>query len=142
MEDIPYHKHSEQEFSDALLQCEERMRESGFKLPLTHEVSNFRRKWFRPPQGRCSSQMRKVLHEQGYTIAMCDVFGMDTHCGEPYVSSYVLKHVKDGSVLLMHMPEMGFREHNLEAIQVRSSRGLRVRVRVYALQLHVSQISV
>ena len=110
VEDIKYHNHSEEEFEEALLSCEECIVQ--YAGPQRGGV-----KWFRPPQGRCSSAMQRVLARHRYTIAMCDCFGLDVVCGEPFVSSYLLKHTRDGSIVLMHMPEKGFREHNLSAIE-------------------------
>jgi len=126
VEDIPYHNHSELDFEEALLSCESLLTQLTASQ---HPLDPTRKKWFRPPQGRCSGAMWRVLGRHGYASAMTDCFGMDTVCVEPYVSSYVASRAQAGSVVLMHLPEKGFREHNLEAIEVvlrkLQGRGLR-----------------
>lgn len=124
VEDIPYHTFSEENFEAALLDCQGRIDE--FILTRSSRRHQQAVKWFRPPQGRCSGKMERVLERHGYRIAMCDVFGLDVMCGEPFVSSYVLRHAREGSIILMHMAERGFREHNLAAIE-RVLEGLKAR---------------
>ena len=75
--------------------------------------------------------MARVLEQEGYSLVLCDAFGMDTVCGAAYVARHLLRTVRGGSVVLMHMPERGFREHNLAAmgrvLDGLARRGLRCR---------------
>ena len=75
--------------------------------------------------------MARVLEQEGYTLVLCDAFGMDTVCGADYVARHILRTARGGSVVLMHMPERGFREHNLPAMRAvlagLARRGLRCR---------------
>jgi peptidoglycan/xylan/chitin deacetylase (PgdA/CDA1 family) len=131
-EDIAYHYHTAEDFRAALHACERKIQDiyssSG---PHSGVGEPARVKWFRPPHGRCSDAMLRVLEQEGYTLALCDAFGMDTVCGAPYVARHILRHARGGSVVLMHMPERGFREHNLAAMDTvlagLARRGLRCR---------------
>jgi peptidoglycan/xylan/chitin deacetylase (PgdA/CDA1 family) len=127
-EDIAYHHHSAEDFKAALHACERKIQDI-YSTSCPHEPA--RVKWFRPPHGRCSDAMLRVLEQEGYTLALCDAFGMDTVCGAPSVARHILRHARGGSVVLMHMPERGFREHNLAAMGTvlagLARRGLRCR---------------
>ncbi len=129
VEDIAYHYHSAEDFKVALHACERKISEIYSSVPGGGDA--VRVKWFRPPHARCSDAMLRVLEQEGYTLALCDAFGMDTVCGAPFVARHILRHTRGGSIVLMHMPERGFREHNLDAMRTvlagLSRRGLRCR---------------
>jgi peptidoglycan/xylan/chitin deacetylase (PgdA/CDA1 family) len=131
-EDIAYHYHSAEDFKAALHACDRKIQELySSSSSHTGGGESARVKWFRPPHGRCSDAMLRVLEQEGYTLALCDAFGMDTVCGAPFVARHILRHARGGSVVLMHMPERGFREHNLAAMGTvldgLARRGLRCR---------------
>ena len=50
---------------------------------------------------------------------VCDAFASDTSTPDPvWISKYITKKTKPGSILLIHMPEKGVREWNLEAMEL------------------------
>ena len=52
------------------------------------------------------------------THVMVDSFANDTAIPDPqWIAHTVLAHTTDGSVLLVHMPEKGVREWNLDAMR-------------------------
>jgi len=60
-----------------------------------------------------------VLKEKGYKHVVCDVFANDTAIPDSkWIAKYILKRVKPGSILLIHMPEKGVREWNFEAMKL------------------------
>eukprot|EP00929_Paragymnodinium_shiwhaense_P067362 TRINITY_DN33916_c0_g2_i1.p1 TRINITY_DN33916_c0_g2~~TRINITY_DN33916_c0_g2_i1.p1 ORF type:complete len:713 (-),score=154.24 TRINITY_DN33916_c0_g2_i1:133-2271(-) len=156
--DRSYAEDSEADFEDALLRaerlCEELRRrhrppparpsrqsslqdgyasqpkcESPQSPPAKHKTKPVR--WFRAPQAKLSATMRQVLNRHGFSTALADCQGHDTRVNDPkFIADSILEHVMDGSVLYLHMPERGDREHNLEALQQLLThlrqRGLRV----------------
>ena len=60
---------------------------------------------------------------------MSDCYGMDVMCRPPFIADYTARHAQAGSIVLLHMPEQGFREYNLEslrgALEGLTARGLR-----------------
>eukprot|EP00411_Alexandrium_monilatum_P118587 CAMPEP_0175683134 /NCGR_PEP_ID=MMETSP0097-20121207/26172_1 /TAXON_ID=311494 /ORGANISM="Alexandrium monilatum, Strain CCMP3105" /LENGTH=272 /DNA_ID=CAMNT_0016990037 /DNA_START=15 /DNA_END=831 /DNA_ORIENTATION=- len=74
--------------------------------------------WFRAPGGRLTSPMREVMRSQGLRHALGDCY-CDDWCIEDadYVAQTLLCQARSGSVIIMHMPERGFREHCLEALR-------------------------
>jgi len=47
-------------------------------------------------------------------------------CKTSYISKYMLRHAREGSILLLHMPEVGFREYNLQVLE-KILKGLKLR---------------
>ena len=63
--------------------------------------------------------MQKVLNERNMHHIVCDAFANDTAIPDAYwISQYILKRIKTGSVILIHMPEKGVREWNLAAMRL------------------------
>eukprot|EP00439_Symbiodinium_sp_Y106_P040130 s1431_g4.t3 len=86
-------------------------------------------KWFRAPHADISSAMQKVLAAEGFRHVLCDSFANDTQIDDAaFISDSLLSMVDSagGSIVVIHMPERGFREHNLEALRLLLS-GLRQR---------------
>jgi len=76
-------------------------------------------KWYRAPHASFSKAMQESLYERGYTHIVCDVFANDTAIPDPqWISEFMLKRIKPGSILLIHMPEKGVREWNYEAMDL------------------------
>ena len=109
MYDMPYNEHTKEDF------------EKDFNL--TNEIllkyTNNIPKWYRAPHAKISNNMQEVLNQKGYTHVVCDGFAADTSIPDPvWISKFILKKVKDGSIVLIHMPEKGVREWNFEAIEL------------------------
>eukprot|EP00301_Raphidiophrys_heterophryoidea_P007728 c12953_g1_i4.p2 GENE.c12953_g1_i4~~c12953_g1_i4.p2 ORF type:complete len:108 (+),score=25.87 c12953_g1_i4:223-546(+) len=64
-----------------------------------------------------SKAMQSVLDEYNMTTVMLDCYANDCLvCDAKWVADFILSYVQDGSIILIHMPERGFREWNFEAI--------------------------
>ena len=75
--------------------------------------------WYRAPFGRINKVMQKVINDRNMNHVVCDAFANDTAIPDAHwISRYILKRVKTGSVILIHMPEKGVREWNLEAMRL------------------------
>ena len=109
MMDWPYTSYSETEFALDLDKTEKIL--SQFR-PTTSS-------WYRAPFGRINKLMQKVLNERKMHHVVCDAFANDTAIPDAHwISKYILKRVKPGSIILIHMPEKGVREWNLEAMRL------------------------
>ena len=63
--------------------------------------------------------MNEILNQKGYLHVLSDVFANDTSIPDPdWISNFILKRANPGSILLIHMPEKGVREWNLEAMRM------------------------
>jgi len=108
-EDRPYHMDSREEFARDLNETD-------------RAISRFQKErvpWYRAPHARFSKSMEEELTSRNMTHVMVDAFANDTAIPDPeWIAKTVLNNVTDGSVLLVHMPERGVREWNLEAMEL------------------------
>lgn len=115
MFDQPYNKYSSEEFQLDLKKTDSILTTFSSCIP----------KLYRSPFGKFSKKMNQVLKLNNYIHVTCDVFANDVAIDDPqWISSHILKTVKPGSIILIHMPEIGFREWNFEAIK-RTLEGLK-----------------
>jgi peptidoglycan/xylan/chitin deacetylase (PgdA/CDA1 family) len=87
-------------------------------------------RWFRAPSASLSATMEGVLAQRGMAHAIGDCFANDPHIPSPrFISWCMCRRATHGSVLILHMPERGFREWELVAVervlQALQRRGLR-----------------
>ena len=117
MMDWPYTSYLEEEFALDINTTENILTQYRKKDPL----------WYRAPFGRINKVMQKVLNDRKMNHVVCDAFANDTAIPDAHwISRYILKRVKTGSIILIHMPEKGVREWNLEAMRL-ALDGLRKR---------------
>ena len=108
MHDWPYNKYSKEDF-------EKDFDRTHFILSQYSETIP---KFYRAPHAKLSKTMMKTLNERGYKHIICDAFASDTSIPDPkWISKFIIKKTKPGSILLIHMPEKGVREWNFEAIE-------------------------
>uniref|UniRef100_A0A0G4HIT9 NodB homology domain-containing protein n=1 Tax=Chromera velia CCMP2878 TaxID=1169474 RepID=A0A0G4HIT9_9ALVE len=76
-------------------------------------------KWFRPPSAATSKPMMSVLKKHGYTPVLGDVHPIDgwIDTDRGFLSSFVLRHSKPGSILILHWPSRHFRRHCLDILK-------------------------
>lgn len=112
--DRPYHEDSPEEFAAAVDSCSEQIRAIQRSADVPACV-----RWFRAPHGKYTESMEGVLHERLLTNTMCDCYASDpvVEDGE-WIGNFLVRRAGHGSILLLHMPERGFREHCLEALRV------------------------
>ena len=109
MYDTPYDNFTKEEFEEDFNQTDKILRQYTNDIP----------KWYRAPHASISKTMQQVLDEKGYTHVVCDGFASDTSIPDPkWISNFILRKIKDGSIILIHMPEKGIREWNLEAMEL------------------------
>ena len=107
-EDRPYNKESRQDFLKDLNATAQTIREMGAEPA----------PWYRAPHAKFSRAMQEVLAEKGLTHVMVDCFANDTAIPDAdFIAQFVLSSVRDGSIVLIHMPEKKMREWNLQAMR-------------------------
>ena len=75
--------------------------------------------WYRAPMGQYSKTMDKIIKKHKMKHVVADAFGHDTSIPDPeWISNYILRNVKDGSIILIHMPEKGVREWTYKAMEL------------------------
>ena len=76
-------------------------------------------RWFRAPQGVLSTAMSHAVQSQQLRHALgdayCDDWAMSHNV--PYVVRTLLRQVTPGSIIVLHMPEKGFREHTFRVLE-------------------------
>ena len=108
MYDIPYNKFNANDFENDLLETNKILSE------FTTNISN----WYRAPHAAISDNMHIVLDKYNLTHVIGDVFANDTSIPDPdWISNFILKKVKPGSIIIIHMPEKGVREWNYKALE-------------------------
>jgi len=76
-------------------------------------------RWFRAPSSMTSSTMNAVLEDLGYTPVLSDCFANDTNIADPeFIAATLLEQAMHGSIIVIHMPERGFREYNIGAMRI------------------------
>ena len=109
MYDTPYNKFTKDDFLKDFEMTNEILSSYTFNIP----------KWYRAPHAKVSKDMMEVIDLKGYKHVMCDGFANDTSIPDPeWISSFILRKTKPGSIILIHMPEKGVREWNYEAIEL------------------------
>ena len=109
MYDFPYNKHSESQFKNDFDSTYSQLKKYTDNIP----------KWYRSPHAKISKTMEHFLDKEGYMHIMCDGFANDTSIPDPqWISGFILRKIKNGSIVLIHMPEKGFREWNFEAMEL------------------------
>jgi peptidoglycan/xylan/chitin deacetylase (PgdA/CDA1 family) len=110
-------------FVRALKQCNERIEalQDLASRGLGDETSNLQHgvKWFRAPHGKYTKLMEQGLEKLDMYNVMCDVYAVDpvVEDGE-WIARSLCRQAKDGSIILIHMPEKGFREYCLTALEL------------------------
>ena len=99
------------------------MEEFEYDLNLTKNILSLYNqkysKWYRAPFGKLNDLMQKVIERENLVHVVPDAFAHDTFIPDPnWISNYILRKVKPGSIILIHMPERGVREWNYKAMQL------------------------
>ena len=109
MMDWSYKEYSKDEFEYDLLLTK------NILLNYNQEYS----KWYRTPFGHLSENIQNILNKHNLINVLPDAFAHDTYIPDPkWIAKTILRQVKSGSIILIHMPETGIREWNLEAIEL------------------------
>mmetsp|Transcript_54053 Transcript_54053/g.128764 ORF Transcript_54053/g.128764 Transcript_54053/m.128764 type:complete len:266 (+) Transcript_54053:75-872(+) len=110
--DANYSRASREEFEEEFLQVNSKLQslQSDTAAPI---------KWFRAPQGIYTSAMRSVVNSHSQTHILGDCFCDDyANTDTEWVAKVMLRQVRSGSILVMHMPERGHWEHTFDAIKL------------------------
>lgn len=122
LEDREYDQDTEESFAHDLDLTDKFIRK------MTH--TNTQCKWFRAPSGNISNAMLAVLRKKKMVNVMLDSYANDPHIpDENFIATTMCHRVTHGSIMIIHMPERGFREWDFRAIELilekLNRRGLR-----------------
>merc|ERR1719327_1610336 len=111
--DKPHDRYGERVFGKLLLEAEQvcdRLREGvGSPAPLI--------RWFRAPHAKLSGTMGRVLQRHGYRHVLGDAYANDPWIEDhDFIIEQTLANVADGSIIVIHMPEHGFRKYTYFAL--------------------------
>jgi len=74
--------------------------------------------WFRAPHGKYTRQMEEVLNEKGMTNTMCDTYASCPIVEDgKFIGDFLPRRCSDGSIILLHMPELGHREWCMDGLR-------------------------
>lgn len=124
--DKPYdRKDGEAEFAEALDECTSRIQELQRRAGVAEEV-----RWFRAPWARYSAGMAEIVQQRGMQHVLCDTYACCPVIQDgAFIGDYLASSASDGSIIVLHMPERGFREWCYEGLTTflssLKSRGLR-----------------
>ncbi|OEU11829.1 glycoside hydrolase/deacetylase [Fragilariopsis cylindrus CCMP1102] len=112
------------EFNTAINECNDTI----YQLQSLAGIKEEKVKWFRAPQARYTTTMEEVLEENNMYNVMCDCYAAcpvieDGRWIGQSLTKQVLKknnksRSKSGSIVLLHMPENGFREYCFLALEI------------------------
>lgn len=106
--DREYMSFPPKEFEEQLLKCNEAL------MGVTGKPV----RWFRAPQAKYSASMKEAVTRAGLRHALGDTYCDDWAIEDSeYITRTLLKQAESGSIIILHFPERGFREHSLEALR-------------------------
>ena len=76
-------------------------------------------RWFRAPQGMLTKRMARVVQRRGLKHALGDAYCDDWAMAHNarFVTRTLLHQCAHGSIIILHQPERGFREHTLQVLR-------------------------
>jgi len=106
MLDRAYHLDDAADFARAVDECSTRICRLQRAAGLDEGV-----RWFRAPHAKYTRSMESVLASRGLTNVMCDSYASCpvVQDGE-YIGKFLAERARHGSIIVIHMPEHGFRE--------------------------------
>eukprot|EP00928_Gymnodinium_smaydae_P061763 TRINITY_DN45776_c0_g1_i1.p1 TRINITY_DN45776_c0_g1~~TRINITY_DN45776_c0_g1_i1.p1 ORF type:complete len:355 (+),score=74.39 TRINITY_DN45776_c0_g1_i1:2-1066(+) len=106
MADRAYHADKAVDFALAVDECSEKIRALQRAAGTAEGV-----RWFRAPHGKFTREMESVLTSRELTNTMCDTYASCpiVQDGE-WIGEFLARKATHGSIILLHMPEKGFRE--------------------------------
>mmetsp|Transcript_48408 Transcript_48408/g.90705 ORF Transcript_48408/g.90705 Transcript_48408/m.90705 type:complete len:398 (-) Transcript_48408:166-1359(-) len=111
--DKSYANDSWDDFSSAVDECSEKIRALQRQAGVPEQVQ-----WFRAPHGKLSSDMTKVLKQRNLQNVMCDTFACCPVIQDgDFIGRFLARQAEQGSIILIHMPEKGFREWCFAGLQ-------------------------
>lgn len=124
--DRPYHWDSSEDLHAAIEECSEQIRKVQRLAGVEPVV-----RWFRAPHGLYSDTMAQVINKLGLTNVMCDTYACCPVLHDSrFIGRFLANQCTDGSIIVIHMPERGFRDWCYDGLEIclerLKARGLRV----------------
>ena len=95
-----------EDFEDAVDECSSRITSLQRSAGVEEGV-----RWFRAPHGRLNAAMSGILKRKGLTNVMSDTYACCPVIQDgDFIGKFLGKTAQHGSIIVIHMPERGFRE--------------------------------
>ena len=76
-------------------------------------------RYFRAPHGKYTREMENLLKKRNLRNVMCDAYASDPIVEDAeYLASSLLRQSRSGGIVLLHLPERGFRDYCFEALRL------------------------
>lgn len=112
--DKSYARSSPIEFEAAIDQCSDHITKLQQRAGKLQQIQ-----WFRPPYGKLSPVMSEVFKQKNMTSVMGDVYAWCAQIQDgEFIGNFLGSNVDHGSIIILHMPEHGFREWCYVALEV------------------------
>jgi peptidoglycan/xylan/chitin deacetylase (PgdA/CDA1 family) len=111
---------STDDFCQAVDQCNNLLLELQQKAGFDNNSNNDNNtiKWFRAPHAYYTQEMEDVLQQKGMRNVMCDAYASCPIVQDSdAIAESLLRQAQPGSIILIHMPERGFRDWTLPALE-------------------------
>lgn len=127
-----YHRLDKEEFQRQLCAADQVLQELEQTSLGEGQESKKQQSWFRAPQGILSTEMKQVLDNQGMKHVLGDCYCDDWRFAQDMdgsadqnkcravmkdVAQLMLSQAEKGSIAIFHMPETGFRQGTLYALE-------------------------
>ncbi|CAE7890308.1 Peptidoglycan-N-acetylglucosamine deacetylase [Symbiodinium microadriaticum] len=110
--DKSYSASSATECEEMIDECSEQISDLQRRAGIS---SAFR--WFRPPHGQMSSPMAEIVKHKGLKVLMCDAYACCPVIQDgDFIGRFLARRAEHGSIILLHMPEHGFRARGLQVV--------------------------
>ena len=99
VENEPGHLYAGEIFEEKLKECEKNL------LKFDTKILNNKNKLFRPPFGKISREMPKILERNNYKMILGDLYSFDYHINDVnFHTKYLTKNISKGSIIVLHFP--------------------------------------
>lgn len=113
--DCALHLQSDSDFMRAVDECNDKITSLQRRASCFHSEQRVR--WFRAPHGKYTRTMKLCLDNRGLRNVMCDTYACCPIVQDgKWIGGSLARNAQDGSIVLLHMPERGFRDWCLEAL--------------------------
>jgi peptidoglycan/xylan/chitin deacetylase (PgdA/CDA1 family) len=122
--DQAHHKFdSDNDFLEALDSCNTRIenlqrQQQLMTLNKSQALQPVGVRYFRAPHGKYTKRMEELVQSRNMVNVMCDAYAADPIVEDgDYIARSLTRQARDGGILLIHIPERGFRDYCLVALK-------------------------
>lgn len=116
MMDRPHHDDSDQDFIVAMQECSAQILALQKRANIRDDQQGVR--FFRAPHAKYTKRMEELIQAQGMINVMCDSYASCPIVEDGnYIGDSLVRQATHGSIILLHIPEKGFRDWCMVALR-------------------------